>query len=102
MLLFLSWLDAEAVFHQDIPDAPIVRAERHRLRSWLATNLKIQWGKRVSRVQEDDEGVVVFFEDGTSAKGDFLVGADGIKSVGKLHHSNRIPPMHNLCSQNLI
>lgn len=67
---------------QDTPQAPIVRAERRRLRDWLATNLPIQWGKRVQRIEHDDEGVSVYFEDGTSAKGDILVGADGIKSVG--------------------
>ena len=61
----------------------MIRAERHRLRHWLATNLQIQWGKRVARIQENAEDVEVFFEDGSSAKGDILVGADGIKSVGK-------------------
>lgn len=61
----------------------MIRAERHRLRHWLSTNLKIQWNKRVSRIEEGDQGVTVFFEDGSSAKGDLLVGADGIKSVGK-------------------
>ncbi|KAL8644490.1 MAG: hypothetical protein Q9210_007229, partial [Variospora velana] len=66
---------------QDTPEAPIVRAERRRLRDWLATNLPIQWGKRVQRIEHDDAGVSVYFEDGTSAKGDILVGADGIKSV---------------------
>lgn len=35
------------------------------------------------RIEHDDEGVSVYFEDGTSAKGDILVGADGIKSIGK-------------------
>lgn len=68
---------------QDTPEAPIVRAERRRLRDWLATNIPIQWGKRVQRIVDNDEEVCVYFEDGTSAKGDILVGADGIKSVGK-------------------
>ncbi|KAL8954810.1 MAG: hypothetical protein Q9193_007073, partial [Seirophora villosa] len=57
---------------QDTPQAPIVRAERRRLRDWLATNLPIQWGKRVQRIEHDDKGVSVYFEDGTSAKGDIL------------------------------
>ncbi len=61
---------------------PFVRAERHRLRNWLATNIPIQWGKRVKRIEHDDEGASVYFEDGTSAKGDILVGADGINSIG--------------------
>ncbi|KAL8924839.1 MAG: hypothetical protein Q9172_002504 [Xanthocarpia lactea] len=70
---------------EDTPAAPIVRAERRRLRDWLATNIPITWGKRVQRIEDDDEAVTVFFEDGTSAKGDILVGADGIKSVVRTH-----------------
>ncbi|KAL9605855.1 MAG: hypothetical protein Q9179_000965 [Wetmoreana sp. 5 TL-2023] len=65
----------------DSPEAPIVRAERRRLRDWLATNLSIQWGKRVNHIEHDDQGVAVSFDDGTSAKGDLLIGADGINSV---------------------
>lgn len=50
----------------------------------MATNIPIQWGKRVQRIEHDDQGVAVYFEDGTSAQGDILVGADGVKSVGML------------------
>ena len=67
---------------QDSPNFPFVRAERRRLRSWLATNLPVQWGKRVTLIEHDDDGVTVHFEDGSSAKGDILIGADGINSVG--------------------
>lgn len=71
-----------AALKQDTPEQPIIRAERRRLRDWLSTNLPIQWGKRVQRIEHDDEGVAVYFEDGSSAKGDILIGADGINSVG--------------------
>lgn len=37
----------------------------------------------MQRIEDNDEEVTVFFDDGTSAKGDILVGADGIKSVGR-------------------
>ncbi|KAK4199543.1 hypothetical protein QBC40DRAFT_281845 [Triangularia verruculosa] len=66
---------------QDTPENPIVRAERLRLRHWLLTNIDVKWNKRVRTVSYNDHGVEVFFEDGTSAKGDILVGADGINSV---------------------
>ncbi|KAI0439971.1 FAD/NAD(P)-binding domain-containing protein [Xylaria telfairii] len=66
---------------QDSPEMPIIRAERRRLRNWLATNIPVQWGKHVTSIQYDEEGASVFFKDGTSAKGDILVGADGINSV---------------------
>lgn len=71
---------------------PFVRADRKRLREWLAVGLEIEWGKRFLRWDrvpvsgEDnggDAGVVAHFEDGTSARGDVLVGADGGRSRGK-------------------
>lgn len=67
---------------QDSPKFPFIRAERRRLRNWLSTNIPVQWGKRVRRIEHDDHGVLVYFEDGGSAKGDILIGADGINSVG--------------------
>lgn len=48
------------------------------------TNIKVQWGKHVMRIERNDEGITVHFKDGASAKGDILVGADGINSIGKL------------------
>ncbi|KAI9151435.1 fad binding domain [Paramyrothecium foliicola] len=70
---------------EDTPEAPIVRAERHRLRHWLSTNIPIQWGKRVVTIDHNDDGVSVTFEDGTTAHGDILVGADGINSSVREH-----------------
>ncbi|RYC61753.1 hypothetical protein CHU98_g4471 [Xylaria longipes] len=40
-------------------------------------------GKRLRRVEEEGKRVTVHFEDGTSASGDILVGADGVNSVGR-------------------
>lgn len=73
-----------SICEQDSADTPFIRAERYRLRNWLSTNIPIQWGKRAQRIEHDDQGVTVYFEDGTSSKGDILVGADGVKSVGRL------------------
>ncbi|RYP42277.1 hypothetical protein DL767_000441 [Monosporascus sp. MG133] len=73
---------------QDSPNFPFIRAERRRLRNWLTTNIPVQWGKRVKRIEYDDHGVLVYFEDGSSAKGDIAVGADGINSVVREHLLN--------------
>ncbi|KAH8902857.1 FAD/NAD(P)-binding domain-containing protein [Coniochaeta sp. PMI_546] len=70
---------------EDSPGSPFIRAERSRLRDWLLTNLPVQWGKTVTRIEHDDDGVSVYFKDGTSAKGDILVGADGVHSVVRQH-----------------
>ena len=37
--------------------------------------------KRAVKAEVGKDGATVFFEDGTSATGDVLIGADGIKSV---------------------
>lgn len=65
------------------PDNPILRASRNKLRTWLTTGLNIQFGKRAIRVEEDTDSATVYFEDGTSARGDLVIGADGVKSIGK-------------------
>jgi 2-polyprenyl-6-methoxyphenol hydroxylase-like FAD-dependent oxidoreductase len=60
------------------------RANRERLRNWLLERVKdnVNWGKKVLQFQEDKDAktVTVFFEDGTQATGDLLVGCDGIRS----------------------
>ncbi|KAI0379109.1 putative monooxygenase [Hypomontagnella monticulosa] len=54
-----------------------IRANRTRLRQWLATNMPVQYGKHAIRIEESNETVTVHFADGTSATGDILVGAEG-------------------------
>jgi 2-polyprenyl-6-methoxyphenol hydroxylase-like FAD-dependent oxidoreductase len=38
-------------------------------------------GKKLRRIEQDRDGVTAMFEDGTSERGDFLVGADGVRSA---------------------
>ncbi|XXH02031.1 hypothetical protein Hte_008396 [Hypoxylon texense] len=40
---------------------------------------------KVTSVEEDESGVRVHFEDGTTASGDILVGADGVNSIVREH-----------------
>ena len=79
----LVWLLLTRSFSQDSLQFPIIRAERGRLRKWLSTNIPVRWGCQVTRIEHDEQGVSVHLTDGSVAKGDFLVGADGINSVGK-------------------
>lgn len=55
----------------------LIRANRQRLRDWLAMNIDIQYGKTVETVEESSDSVTLHFSDGTSATGDYLIGADG-------------------------
>lgn len=72
---------------ENTPETPCLRLNRLLFRRWLATHIPIQWGKRLRRVEEEGNRITVHFEDGTSASGDILVGADGVNSVGE----SRIP-----------
>lgn len=65
-------------------DQPVLRASRSRLRSWLARDVDIQYGKMAERIEQTDDSVTVYFKDGSSATGDVLVGADGTHSAGEL------------------
>ena len=42
---------------------------------------KVQFGKRIERVEQDDKGVTAYFEDGSVAHGDFMIASDGVNSV---------------------
>jgi 2-polyprenyl-6-methoxyphenol hydroxylase-like FAD-dependent oxidoreductase len=46
----------------------------------LTQNVVIEWNKRLKHYEEKDDHVIAYFEDGTTATADFLVGADGGKS----------------------
>lgn len=61
----------------------LVRANRALLRRYLRTNIEVRYNKRAvaAAVTEDGDRVTVTFEDGTSAQGDILVGADGVHSA---------------------
>lgn len=74
----------------DSPETPCTRANRLLLRTLLSTRVDIKFGKEAARIEEPDaEGVTVFFTDGTSAKGDILVGADGTHSAVRPHVVNK-------------
>lgn len=74
----------ERVGVQDTLETPCLRANRPKLRQWLATDIPIQWSKHLVSINSDDAAgrVTVEFADGTSATGDIVVGADGVNSSG--------------------
>ncbi|KAK4185213.1 FAD-dependent urate hydroxylase [Podospora australis] len=70
---------------EDTPVTPCIRANRFKLRSLLSTGVDIQWGKKAIRFEETPDNVTVHFEDGTTATGDIVVGADGTFSSVRPH-----------------
>lgn len=61
----------------------LVRANRKRLRRYLAQNIDINWDKNWTSIEEGPDSVTIHFSDGSSASGDILVGADGVHSKGQ-------------------
>jgi flavin-dependent dehydrogenase len=59
----------------------VIRAARHRAVDWLATHIPVQYNRRVVDVEEIGNKVKIHFQDGTSAEGDILVGAEGSRSA---------------------
>lgn len=58
-------------------EAQRVRVTREGLRRLLADEINLEWGKAFKCFQEDEQGVSVFFDDGTEARGRLVVGCDG-------------------------
>lgn len=61
----------------------MVRADRVLLRQFLSTKIPCRMSKRAVSFEESSDSVTVQFEDGTSATGTVLVGADGANSGRK-------------------
>ncbi|MBR7887790.1 FAD-dependent urate hydroxylase HpxO [Marinomonas sp. A79] len=60
---------------------PVSRADlQSQMIDWWGRDL-IQFGKRIERVEQTDNGVTAFFDDGTQASGDFMIAADGTHSA---------------------
>ena len=76
-----------------VTDDTKMRVNRQRLRSWLATNISIHFGKTAVTFEGDRSlgPVTVRFADGTAAVGDIIAGADGVNSAGELLTSPYLP-----------
>lgn len=55
-------------------------ADLHRVLLEALESDRVVWGKRFVRFEQDAEGVRVTFADGGKARGDILVGSDGLHS----------------------
>ena len=51
-----------------------------------AANIEVSFEKRLVRIEDRaDQPIVAYFADGSSAEGDFLIGADGVHSAVRNH-----------------
>lgn len=83
--------------HEKLHGAPynqLHRADLHDLLAARARELKpdvVHLNHRAVGFEEDDDGVRLDFADGSSARGDLLIGADGLKSVVRTRIAGEIP-----------
>lgn len=73
----------EGVWPHDDGPAAHANVDRATLRQILLTGLDgiVHYGKKLDRYESTPEGVTAHFADGSTAHGDVLVGADGIRSA---------------------
>lgn len=72
--------------HTNVPDPRhhTTRFHRGHVHSALLEHVpkeSIHLGKKIACAEANQDGVSLYFEDGSSAHGDILIGADGIRSV---------------------
>ena len=87
-IVFRRWQDVRVLGSEELGDtienrygAPYYHFHRADLIALLADGRKeIKLGRRLVGVEQDERGVTAHFEDGTSERGDLLIGADGIHS----------------------
>ncbi|ODM22450.1 hypothetical protein SI65_00038 [Aspergillus cristatus] len=64
----------------DVPAPYSLRLKRRKFLQLISTGLDIQRGKRLARIESNNDIVTAFFEDGSQATGKLLIGAEGAHS----------------------
>jgi salicylate hydroxylase len=83
--------------HERLHGAPYTQMHRADFHSILADRARafksdvVRLNKRATGFTETADGVTLDFADGTSAKGDILIGADGLKSVARKQIVGEVP-----------
>ena len=57
----------------------------------LVPEERVHMGKKLDKIEEGPNGVMLFFKDGTTADADCLIGADGANSATRVHLLGDVP-----------
>jgi salicylate hydroxylase len=83
--------------HERMHGAPYTQLHRADFHALLADKTRsldanaIRLGKRATDFSEDADGVTLHFADGSEARGDILIGADGLKSAVRRNIVGEVP-----------
>lgn len=69
---------------EDLPPLQVIqRGDLHRVLQERAeaSGVRFEWGKRLVGVDDGPDGITASFADGTTARADLLIGADGVRST---------------------
>jgi salicylate hydroxylase len=86
--------------HEQLHGAPYTQLHRADFQAMLATKARefkpdvVRLGRRATGFSETANGVTLDFADGSSAGGDLLIGADGLKSVVRRQIAGEAPAIY--------
>ncbi|WP_149552785.1 FAD-dependent oxidoreductase [Streptomyces marokkonensis] len=78
------------------PACALRRSSLHKILTGAVGEHRIRLGARLTGWTQDDDGVTARFADGSSARGDALVGADGLRSAVRstMRRGFEVPPRY--------
>jgi salicylate hydroxylase len=83
--------------HEQLHGAPYTQLHRADFQAMLAAKARefkpgvVRLGRRATEFSETADGVTLDFADGSSERGDLLIGADGLKSVVRRQIAGEVP-----------
>ena len=79
--LLTSWSPKEVAEKVGAPTVGVIRPELHRTLVRGIDDGVLQLGRELSGFEQNGDGVVARFADGSEERGDILIGADGLRST---------------------
>ncbi len=79
--LLTSWSPMEVEQKVGAPTVGVIRPQLHRVLVGAVDDGVLELGRECVGFSQDGEGVVAAFADGSSERGDVLIGADGLRSA---------------------
>ncbi|AWB20277.1 FAD-dependent oxidoreductase [Methylobacterium currus] len=87
-------IDGALLAERALPQVLTAWGHLHGLLHQALPAIAYRSGRSLVRVEEAEDAVTAHFADGSTARGDLLVGADGIGSTVRTHHLPEVAPLY--------